>query len=126
MLKTVASSLTFDEFERRVLAEPDLELSWTYWNVIVAESAGLFVALLLIIALRRLMPLDFENIYTYHPPFGTQPTRYVLIREKAKELAKLIDAACPDSREKSVAQTNVQQAVMWANAAIAINEQDVT
>lgn len=63
-----------------------------------------------------------ENRYTYHAPFGTQQERYVAMREKAKELAYLIEQSCPESREKSLAHTNLQQTIMWANASIAINE----
>jgi hypothetical protein len=33
----------------------------------------------------------------------------------------LINDLCPESREKSLAITNLEQAVMWANAAIARN-----
>lgn len=67
--------------------------------------------------------LDLDNIFTYHAPHGTQQERYVAIRDKAKELAALIQKSTPESREQSTALTNIQQAVMWANAAIAINEQ---
>jgi hypothetical protein len=66
--------------------------------------------------------LNLDSIFTYHAPKGDQQERYVAIRTKAKELAELIQGACPASREASVALTNVQQAVMWANASIAINE----
>lgn len=65
---------------------------------------------------------DVDRVFQYHKPFGTQPTRYSELREKAKELAHLIHADCPESREKSLAFTSLQQTVMWANAAIAINE----
>ena len=65
---------------------------------------------------------DLENAYTYHTPKGSQPERYTAIRAKAKELAELIEGCCPDSREKSLAHTNLEQAVMWANASIARNE----
>lgn len=68
--------------------------------------------------------LDLEQIYTYHPPFGTQQERYVAIREMAKKMAALVEQSCPASREASLAQTAIQQSVMWANAAIAINEKD--
>jgi len=68
------------------------------------------------------MPLDIDKIFTYHPPKNDQPERYIAIRDKAKELAELVNLVCPESREKSVALTNIQQAVMWANASIAINE----
>lgn len=70
------------------------------------------------------MGYDIDNIFTYHKPFGSQPSRYEQIRETAKELAAMILDACPESREKSLALTNVQQAVMWANASIAINEKE--
>lgn len=63
-----------------------------------------------------------DNNYTYHKPFGSQADRYEGIRAKAKELAELINDACPESREKAVAFTNLEQSVMWANAAIARNE----
>lgn len=67
-------------------------------------------------------PLNLDEIFTYHAPFGDQPQRYIALRDKAKELAVLIQTTTPASREQSTALTNVQQAVMWANAAIAINE----
>lgn len=66
--------------------------------------------------------MNLENIYTYHTPKGSQPERYVAIRRKAKELAELIADCCPDSREKSLANTRLEEAVMWANASIARNE----
>lgn len=64
----------------------------------------------------------YDNIFTYHSPKPGQPERYEELREKAKELARLIEVKCPDSREKSLAITNLQQSIMWANASIAINE----
>lgn len=70
--------------------------------------------------------MNIEQIFTYHKPFGTQPVRYVAIRDAAKALAFIIDNNCPDSREKSVALTNLQQCVMWANASIAVNEEDIS
>ena len=64
-----------------------------------------------------------EQTYTYHPPFGTQPDRYVAIREAGKAFAHLITTTTPPSREQSVALTRIQETVMWGNAAIAIHEQ---
>lgn len=66
--------------------------------------------------------MDINNVFSYHAPKGDQAERYAVIRESAKELARIIDEKCPDSREKSLALTNLQQSVMWANASIAINE----
>lgn len=66
---------------------------------------------------------QIDNIFTYHPPFGSQTTRYELLREVARTLAYRINTSCPESPQKFLALTAVQQAVMWANAAIACNEQ---
>ena len=65
---------------------------------------------------------ELNNVFTYHSPTLSQVPRYQAIREKAKELAALINDSTPASREQSLAITAVQQASMWANAAIAINE----
>lgn len=62
-----------------------------------------------------------ENNFRYHAPKPGQPEIYQEIRDKAKELAYLIDKLAPNSREKSLAMTNLEQAVFWANAAIARN-----
>lgn len=63
-----------------------------------------------------------ENNFKYHQPKGDQQPRYERIRAKAKELAQVINEDTPASREQSVAFTQLEDAVMWANAAIARNE----
>lgn len=65
---------------------------------------------------------DIEKAFTYHPPKDNQTARYISIREKAKELATMIDSLCPESRERSLAFTRLDEVVMWANASIARNE----
>lgn len=65
---------------------------------------------------------QIEKNFTYHAPKGDQQGRYGLVRDKAKEFALLIDKLCPDSREKSIAITKLEEVVMWANASIARNE----
>ena len=65
---------------------------------------------------------QIENAFTYQPPKGDQPERYIKIRDAAKNFAFLIDECVPDSREKSVAMTNLEQVVMWANAGISRND----
>ena len=67
-------------------------------------------------------PRDLEHRFTYHPPKDDQPRRYEQIRDGGRALAEIIDVRCPESREKSLAITHLEQAVMWANAAIARNE----
>jgi hypothetical protein len=60
--------------------------------------------------------------FVYHPPKADQPPRYEKIRDEARALARTIMSKCPDSRERSLALTKLEEAVMWANAAIARNE----
>ena len=66
--------------------------------------------------------MNIEKNFTYHPPKDDQVNRYQWLRDTGKEFAMLIDSACPDSREKSLALTKLEECVMWANAAIARNE----
>jgi len=65
---------------------------------------------------------QLNNNFIYHAPKGDQTERYQTLRDKAKELAELINELTPSSREQSVAFTNLEQAMFWANAAIARNE----
>ena len=73
-------------------------------------------------------PLSQESIkrlekdFTYHPPKEDQINRYQLLRDKFKEMAALIIANTPMSREQSLAMTNLETASFYANAAIARNE----
>lgn len=63
-----------------------------------------------------------ENDFTYHAPKPGQPERYTKLREAAKQFALLIVEETPYSREQSLALTNLEQSVFFANAAIARNE----
>jgi len=65
---------------------------------------------------------ELDNRFTYHPPKGDQAIRYEAIRAQARDFAAFLDKKVPDSREKSLAMTHLEDAVMWANAAIARNE----
>lgn len=62
---------------------------------------------------------QIERCFTYHPPRPGQPEKYNALREKAKELALLILDLTPESREQSLALTELEYCVMMANAAIA-------
>jgi hypothetical protein len=65
---------------------------------------------------------DIERNFTYHAPKADQPERYVYLREKAKALAMDFVSKCPDSRERSLALTKLEEAIFWANASIARHE----
>jgi len=63
-----------------------------------------------------------ENNFNYHRWNEEQTEQYRRIQEKAKELAYLFLHSCPPkTREKALAFTKLEEAVMWANASIARN-----
>ena len=67
-------------------------------------------------------PEELANRFTYHAPKNDQAARYEIIREQARTFAGRINELCPESREKALALTNLDQVVFWSNAAIARNE----
>ena len=66
---------------------------------------------------------ELENRFTYHAPNTSKAKKYVDIRCTAIDFANEINHFCPDSREKSLALTKLEEVVMWANASIARNEE---
>jgi hypothetical protein len=71
---------------------------------------------------RKVTLAELEVRFTYHAPKPGQKERYEELRYQAKRLAELIVESTPDSREQSLALTALEEAVMWANAAIARRE----
>lgn len=65
---------------------------------------------------------DLENRFTYHAPKDNQPHKYEMIRDFALNFATLLNSVCPESREKSLAITHLEEVCFWANASIARNE----
>lgn len=63
---------------------------------------------------------DLAQRFDYHPPahdgikHAHEDARYALLT-----VARIINELCPDGREKSLAITKLEEAMMWANAAIA-------
>lgn len=68
---------------------------------------------------------ELEIRFTYHAPQPGQVEKYKDLRDKAWGLADLIVESCPASRERALALTKLEEAVMWANAAIARREPKV-
>lgn len=62
---------------------------------------------------------QIEGLFTYHAPTEEQVEDYKAIRSKAMELARLIDASCPASPDRTAAIRHLREAVMTANASIA-------
>jgi len=66
---------------------------------------------------------EIENNFKYHAPTPKQVGIYGKLRSNGKDFVEYINAICPDSREKSLAITKIEEAIMWANAAIARDDQ---
>lgn len=65
---------------------------------------------------------EIEVNFTYHAPSKGKVKLHNEIREAGKEFSFLINDLVLDSREKSLALTKIEEAVMWANAGLARNE----
>ncbi|MCG7852443.1 MAG: hypothetical protein MIO92_07960 [Methanosarcinaceae archaeon] len=68
---------------------------------------------------KQITKQDIEHRFTYHKPGTVQALIYMEVRDKAKELAHLLNVMLPDSREKSLAFTKLEECVFWANASVA-------
>jgi hypothetical protein len=64
---------------------------------------------------------QIENNFKYHKADKEKGEQHDYIRAVLRHAAVMIDDVCPDSREKSLAITKLEEAMMWANAAIARN-----
>jgi hypothetical protein len=62
---------------------------------------------------------EIDNNFSYHEPTALKSAKYMQLREKGKELAEMINGLCFEGREKSLAMTKLEEAIMWANASIA-------
>lgn len=62
---------------------------------------------------------ELETRFTYHPPQPWQIPFYEEMRSKGLTLAEWVDQRLPDCREKALALTSIEQAIMWANAGMA-------
>jgi len=66
---------------------------------------------------------DLTHRFTLHPPKDDdQVKRYKKLREFFRQMSHIINQLCPDSREKSLAITKLEESAFWANASIARNE----
>lgn len=61
-----------------------------------------------------------EQMFTYHPPHGEDQRAYAAVRAAGKTLALTILNAAPGCADRSDAIRKVREAVMTANAAIAL------
>ena len=62
------------------------------------------------------------NDFGFHPATEVTRPKHEEVRAKSLALAAFWLQTCPQSRELSLALTALQEATMWANAAVACNE----
>ena len=63
-----------------------------------------------------------KKTYAYHKPGADGLAKISTLRTAFSELHDLIEATAPNSREKSVALTNLETTAMWAIKAVVCND----
>lgn len=69
------------------------------------------------------MPVDVanvENVFSYHKPEPDDLVKYESLRSAAREFAKVIIDNTPKCADQQAALRHVREAVMTANASIAL------
>lgn len=64
---------------------------------------------------------DIQSRFTYHPSNEEKDKKYQQLRLQFLNLAILMDELCPDSREKSLAMTDLENSLMWIDKGISRN-----
>lgn len=73
--------------------------------------------------LRQLSNEEIDNRTKWHPPTSDEVARlHGLIRGKLNKAIKDVNELVPEGREKVLAITKLEEAMMWANAGIARNQ----
>ena len=66
---------------------------------------------------------ELAGRFMYHPPSQGGVVRHSHLTDVMLAAAMVVDATCPAGREKSLAMTKLEEAKMWASAAVARNEE---
>lgn len=67
---------------------------------------------------------DLDELFTYHPPTDKQRLQYSVLRDAAKEFAAVILRHTPACADQSAAIRKVREAIMTANAAVALDQKE--
>jgi hypothetical protein len=65
---------------------------------------------------------DLDSRFDHHAPDAVKAQLHQLIRNVFKDSAEVVAHELPECREKSLAITKLEEAMMWANAAISRND----
>ena len=68
-----------------------------------------------------LQETDLDDIFGYHPPQVADIQKYEVIRAAGREFASVILRNTPASPDQSTAIRKVREAVMVANASVALD-----
>lgn len=69
------------------------------------------------------MPTDLiDKPFAYHAPSEDGLAKITALRAGFSEVKRLIEAHCPESRQRSVAITELETAAMWAIKAVVFND----
>ena len=63
--------------------------------------------------------VDLVRRFSYHAPDAEKVDVHQLLREEFLAVAEEVHLICPPSRERSLAFTKLEEALFWANAAVA-------
>lgn len=72
-------------------------------------------------SLEELARRDVAERFRFHPATPATGPKHEEVREQHRTLALWVLANLPNSRERALALTALQESMMWANAAIAIH-----
>lgn len=62
---------------------------------------------------------DLKHRFAHHPPYGDRGDRHGDVRQACFDAAEKLVDATPEGREQALALTKLEEAMFWANAAIA-------
>jgi hypothetical protein len=68
----------------------------------------------------RTNQVDLNDVFSYHAPQGDDLEKYAKLRAAAKQFAEVILANTPRCADQTAAVRKVREAVMTANAAVAL------
>jgi len=65
---------------------------------------------------------EITNKFSYHKPSEGGIESHGILTDSFLIVCDIVEDICPDGREKSLAITKLEEAKMWASAAVARNE----